>query len=339
MSAVRGFGDRFRAIPYATPIAYGLLLAFLIALPFLFDSGSPFIDDCILALTYVVMALGLNVIVGFAGLLDLGYVAFFAIGAFTIGWLGSGFFSGAEGGTGFHLLVGSPVDAATGHPPQLPADPRLRGGLHDDGRDRDRAADSAPARRLHRDRHPRLRRDHRPRRDQRERGPDRRDLGQHLRAIAAHPRHRVGGDAHRGAPGHHARRQDRLTLPGPLRGARPAPLVPRRARARRARDLRDLPPARLAPGPRLDRAARGRGRRRQHGYSAGADEARRLRARRRLRRARRRLPGFVPEHGERRPVPVLVLDLRARDGDPRRARLDQGRDRRCGPALPSSTTG
>ena len=45
-----------------------------------------------LALAYVVMALGLNIIVGFAGLLDLGYVAFFAIGAYTMGWLGSGFF-------------------------------------------------------------------------------------------------------------------------------------------------------------------------------------------------------------------------------------------------------
>ena len=39
------------------------------------------------------MALGLNIVVGFAGLLDLGYVAFFAIGAYTIGWFGSGFFA------------------------------------------------------------------------------------------------------------------------------------------------------------------------------------------------------------------------------------------------------
>jgi branched-chain amino acid transport system permease protein len=114
VSAARDSWQRLWAIPVAAPIAYGLLLAGAIALPFLFDSGSPFIDDCILALTYVVMALGLNVIVGFAGLLDLGYVAFFAIGAFTIGWLGSGFFAGAEDGAGFHLLVGSPVDALPG---------------------------------------------------------------------------------------------------------------------------------------------------------------------------------------------------------------------------------
>ena len=38
------------------------------------------------------MAVGLNVVVGYAGLLDLGYVAFYAIGAYTAGWLASGQF-------------------------------------------------------------------------------------------------------------------------------------------------------------------------------------------------------------------------------------------------------
>jgi branched-chain amino acid transport system permease protein len=38
---------------------------------------------------YVLMGLGLNVVVGFAGLLDIGYVAFFAIGAYTLGMLNS----------------------------------------------------------------------------------------------------------------------------------------------------------------------------------------------------------------------------------------------------------
>jgi branched-chain amino acid transport system permease protein len=47
------------------------------------------------------MALGLNVVVGFAGLLDLGYVAFFAIGAYTVGWLASGFYADAN----IHILV------------------------------------------------------------------------------------------------------------------------------------------------------------------------------------------------------------------------------------------
>jgi branched-chain amino acid transport system permease protein len=42
---------------------------------------------------YVMLALGLNIVVGYAGLLDLGYVAFFALGAYTLGWLGSGLFA------------------------------------------------------------------------------------------------------------------------------------------------------------------------------------------------------------------------------------------------------
>jgi branched-chain amino acid transport system permease protein len=71
-----------------------IAIAFALLLPFFYDSGSPFIEDATIALAYVVMALGLNVVVGFAGLLDLGYVAFYAIGAYTIGWFASAFFSG-----------------------------------------------------------------------------------------------------------------------------------------------------------------------------------------------------------------------------------------------------
>ena len=47
-------------------------------------------ESIIQTLAYVMMALGLNIVVGFAGLLDLGYVAFFAIGAFVAGWFMSG---------------------------------------------------------------------------------------------------------------------------------------------------------------------------------------------------------------------------------------------------------
>jgi branched-chain amino acid transport system permease protein len=65
-----------------------------------------FMDDCILALAYVVMALGLNLVVGFAGLLDLGYVAFYAFGAMTVGWWASDFFTGAGGAEeGIHIGV------------------------------------------------------------------------------------------------------------------------------------------------------------------------------------------------------------------------------------------
>jgi branched-chain amino acid transport system permease protein len=59
------------------------------------------------------MALGLNLVVGFAGLLDLGYVAFFAIGAYTAAYFASGFWADAGDGHGVALFAG---DAAA----QLP---------------------------------------------------------------------------------------------------------------------------------------------------------------------------------------------------------------------------
>jgi branched-chain amino acid transport system permease protein len=71
-------------------------------------------DDAVTALAYVVMALGLNIVVGFAGLLDLGYVAFFAIGAYTIGWLASGFAFDVNGGEGVHVGVSGFVENLPG---------------------------------------------------------------------------------------------------------------------------------------------------------------------------------------------------------------------------------
>jgi len=87
--------------PWASRAAAIALAVVAILLPLFFDPISGFIDDCVIALAYVVMALGLNVVVGFAGLLDLGYVAFFAIGAYTVGWFASGFYSDAS----FHFLT------------------------------------------------------------------------------------------------------------------------------------------------------------------------------------------------------------------------------------------
>jgi len=84
-----------------------VLIVAAILLPYFYDSGSPFIEDCTIALAYVVMALGLNVVVGFAGLLDLGYVAFYAIGAYTIGWFASSFFAGANIHIGVSALLKS----------------------------------------------------------------------------------------------------------------------------------------------------------------------------------------------------------------------------------------
>jgi branched-chain amino acid transport system permease protein len=75
-----------------------------IILPFFFSVDSGFMNATIIAVAYAVMSLGLNIVVGFAGLLDLGYVAFYALGAYSLGWFGSGFFFKAH----VHVLV-SPV--------------------------------------------------------------------------------------------------------------------------------------------------------------------------------------------------------------------------------------
>lgn len=48
------------------------------------------------AAVFVLMALGLNIVVGYAGLLDLGYVAFWALGGYVAGWLMSGFWFNLE---------------------------------------------------------------------------------------------------------------------------------------------------------------------------------------------------------------------------------------------------
>ncbi len=66
-------------------IALALLFAAMAAAPFVLGEYATVILTN--ALLYVVLALGLNVVVGYAGLLDLGYAAFFAVGAYTVGIL------------------------------------------------------------------------------------------------------------------------------------------------------------------------------------------------------------------------------------------------------------
>jgi branched-chain amino acid transport system permease protein len=75
-------------------IFLGLAVAYPYVVPDLLGGGAgdDLLDASVNTLGYIIMALGLNIVVGFAGLLDLGYVAFYAIGAFVIGWLGSGQF-------------------------------------------------------------------------------------------------------------------------------------------------------------------------------------------------------------------------------------------------------
>ena len=52
----------------------------------------PSVSTGVIMIVFVMMAVGLNIVVGYAGLLDLGYVAFYAVGAYTAGWLASGHF-------------------------------------------------------------------------------------------------------------------------------------------------------------------------------------------------------------------------------------------------------
>jgi len=62
-------------------------IGFAVALPFLPFSSRYLIDLGTTVLIYVMLGWGLNVVVGLAGLLDLGYVAFYAVGAYTFGLL------------------------------------------------------------------------------------------------------------------------------------------------------------------------------------------------------------------------------------------------------------
>jgi len=63
----------------------------LLVLPFIIDElfGHGWVRIADFALLYIMLALGLNIVVGYAGLLDLGYIAFFAVGAYTYALLGS----------------------------------------------------------------------------------------------------------------------------------------------------------------------------------------------------------------------------------------------------------
>ena len=91
-----------------------LLLVLALIYPFVEDGlrDLPLIGDfvpatgsAVVMLAFTMMAVGLNIVVGYAGLLDLGYVAFYAVGAYTAGWLASQHFEDIS----FHF--GSSVDS------------------------------------------------------------------------------------------------------------------------------------------------------------------------------------------------------------------------------------
>ncbi len=85
------FPERLRRMPLVVWSAYlglGLVLA---VLPFVVDwgMGRTWVRILDFAMLYVMLALGLNIVVGFAGLLDLGFVAFYAVGAYAYAILAS----------------------------------------------------------------------------------------------------------------------------------------------------------------------------------------------------------------------------------------------------------
>ena len=109
---------RYRAAPWigAATIALALL-----ALPFALAAvGTTWVRITNLAFLFVLLSLGLNIVVGFAGLLDLGYIAFYAVGAYVYALLASPHFGihwpfwailpiGAAVAALFGVLIGAPT--------------------------------------------------------------------------------------------------------------------------------------------------------------------------------------------------------------------------------------
>lgn len=83
--------ERLARNPLVAWPAYVALGLLLVALPFLVDAGMgrTWVRILDFAMLYIMLALGLNIVVGFAGLLDLGYVAFYATGAYFYAILAS----------------------------------------------------------------------------------------------------------------------------------------------------------------------------------------------------------------------------------------------------------
>ncbi|MBI1892181.1 MAG: ABC transporter ATP-binding protein [Burkholderiales bacterium] len=76
--------------PRKAAVSYAILGIALIAFPFIASQfGNSWVRIMDFALLYIMLALGLNIVVGFAGLLDLGYIAFYALGAYMTGLLAS----------------------------------------------------------------------------------------------------------------------------------------------------------------------------------------------------------------------------------------------------------
>ncbi len=75
-------------------VAYPFIVSHLFTVPVF--QAFPDVPTAIYMIVFMTMAVGLNIVVGYAGLLDLGYVAFYAIGAYTAGWFASAQFAGQK---------------------------------------------------------------------------------------------------------------------------------------------------------------------------------------------------------------------------------------------------
>src|SRR5262250_19347 len=110
-----------RRHPAASKIGVIMIAAALLLLPFvLANIGTAWVRITNLAILYIFLALGLNIVVGFAGLLDLGYIAFYAVGAYVYALLASPQFNlhlpfwailpiGAAVAAMFGILLGAPT--------------------------------------------------------------------------------------------------------------------------------------------------------------------------------------------------------------------------------------
>lgn len=92
-----GIGQRLLEDPKVYKPVLGVIVLLILVFPFIFSIYQT--NIMVLALIFVVLGLGLNITVGLAGLLDLGYVAFFAVGAYTYGVLNNFF------GLGFWICL------------------------------------------------------------------------------------------------------------------------------------------------------------------------------------------------------------------------------------------
>jgi branched-chain amino acid transport system permease protein len=90
-AAGRGMAQMENGIHRTLPWLAGAGIAFAVIMPFMPFANRTVVDLGTLVLIYVMLGWGLNIVVGLAGLLDLGYVAFYAIGAYSFAMLAHNF--------------------------------------------------------------------------------------------------------------------------------------------------------------------------------------------------------------------------------------------------------